>query len=106
MRAPSAPVVMNAARHPYLMASGPSSSGIITAPIVPPLNERAMPRARSVAGSVSTAVRRPPGNVAPSPRPSTARATAKPTNVPIPAWDMLAPVHTATASSMPMRRPK
>ena len=102
---PSAPVVRNAALQPYSIASGPRSSGIITAPMVPPLKDRAIPRARRWAGSVSTAVRRPPGNVAPSPSPSTARATANPRNDDISACDMLAPVHTATASSIPKRRP-
>ena len=87
------------------MASGPSSSGIITAPIVPPLNDSAMPRARMIGGSVSTAVRSPPGNVPPSPIPSTARASAKPTKLAIHEWAMLAAVHTATASSMPLRSP-
>ena len=73
--------------------------------MVPPLNESAMPRARFAGGSVSTAVRSPPGNVPPSPTPSTARASAKPAKLAIHECDMLAAVHTATASSMPLRRP-
>ena len=64
------------------MASGPSRSGIITAPIVPPLNDSAIPRARMLAGNDSTAVLSPPGNVAPSPSPRTARASANPANSP------------------------
>ncbi len=73
--------------------------------MVPPENDSAIARARRCAGSDSTAVRSPPGNVAPSPRPSTARAAAKPAKLPISACEALAPVHTATASSMPTRRP-
>ena len=88
-----------------LMASGPRRSGIITAPMVPPLNDKAMPRPRWAGDSVSTAVRRPPGNVPPSPTPSTARASAKPAKVAINECDMLAAVHTATASSIPLRSP-
>src|SRR5215831_14256134 len=87
------------------MASGPSISGIITAPIVPPLNDIAIARARRLAGNDSTAVRRPPGNVAPSPRPSSARAAANPAKLPMNACEALAPVHTATASSIPTRSP-
>ena len=96
---------MKAVFHPYWIASGPRSSGIMTAPMVPPLKDRAMPRARMLGGSVSTAVRSPPGNVPPSPSPSTARARAKPAKLAIAACDMLAAVHTPTASSMPTRRP-
>ena len=72
----------------------------MTAPIVPPLKERD-PARPGLAGSVSTAVRNPPGKVPPSPRPSTARASANPTKLVMAACDMLAAVHTPTASSMP-----
>ena len=47
---PSAPVARKAILQPYWIASGPSSSGIMTAPIVPPLKDSAMPRARRFAG--------------------------------------------------------
>jgi len=75
---PSAPVTKNALRQPYAAAIGTIRIGVTIAPIVPPANAVAMPRARKCEGSDSTAVRRPPGNVAPSPSPSTARAAAKP----------------------------
>jgi len=45
-------------------------SGAATPPSVPPLKDNATARPRLVAGSDSTAVRNPPGNVTPSPRPS------------------------------------
>jgi hypothetical protein len=54
---------------------------------------------------VSIAVRNPPGNIEPSPRPSAARATANPRNVEISAWLALDTAHSAIESAMPMRSP-
>src|SRR6266542_6722389 len=61
---PRTPVNTNAARHPYASARGPTINGVTIAPIVPPLNDVAMPRARRLAGRDSTAVLNPPGKVA------------------------------------------
>src|SRR5207249_10412640 len=77
---PKAPERTNAVRHPYWRASGTIIKGAATPPSVPPLNDNAMARARRLAGSESTAVLTPPGNVTPSPMPSKARAIAKPMN--------------------------
>src|SRR5579883_434468 len=65
----------------------------------------AMPRERRSGGRESAAVRRPPGNVAPSPNPSTARAVANPRRPATQAWATLAAVQIPTAMSIPRRRP-
>ena len=65
-----------------------------------------MPRERWSGGSVCMAVRRPPGKVAPSPKPSAARATAKLQNPDAKACDAEASVQAATAAVIPQRRPK
>ncbi len=75
------------------------------APSDPPLYATAMPRDCFWGGSVWTAVRAPPGNVAPSPNPSAARAAAKLSNPTASACDADAAVHSATASIMPQRTP-
>ena len=80
--------------------------GATIAPSDPPLYEIAMPRACFDGGRESIAVRKPPGNVAPSPKPSSARATAKPMKPPMNACEALAKVHNPTANNMPIRSPK
>ncbi len=86
-----------AARQPYLMAIGPARSGATTPPSVPPLNDSAIARARLLAGSDSTAVRKPPGNVTPSPKPSSARPSQTPSDRVIHPCDTLATVQMPTA---------
>ena len=73
--------------------------------LFPPLNDNAIARPRILAGSDSTAVLRPPGNVTPSPRPKSARAAAKPMNPYIQPCEMLATVQMPTPMSMPTRSP-
>jgi hypothetical protein len=55
------------------------------------------------------AVRNPPGNVAPSPNPSSARAAISPRNAAAPCptseCDALATLQIATAASIPVRSP-
>lgn len=80
-------------------------NGAATPPSVPPLNDKAMARARLVAGSDSTAVRRPPGKVTPSPKPRNARQIANPIKPAIHPCDTLAIVQIATPISMPTRNP-
>jgi len=104
-KSPSTPVSRNAVLHPYRNPIGTTIRGVTIAPIVPPLNEVAIPRARRFEGSDSTAVLKPPGKVAPSPKPSNPRANANPTKPVIHACDMLAALHSPTATSIPMRKP-
>ncbi len=66
-----------AGRHPHLRKIGVTMSGVTIAPSDPPLYDTAIPRACSVGRSVCITVRSPPGNVAPSPKPSAVRAMAK-----------------------------
>ena len=51
------------------------------------------------------AVRNPPGNIAPSPAPSAARATANPRNVDTSEWLALETIQMATEIAMPSRSP-
>ena len=95
-----------AARQPQASAIGVTMSGVTTAPSEPPLYATATPRARSVAGRVCVTVRSPPGKVAPSPKPSMIRATAKPAKPATKACEAEASDQTATARSMPSRTPK
>src|SRR6185295_19747032 len=67
---PSTPLRRKAVLQPNRSAIGMTIKGVTSAPMVPPLKEVAIPRARRFEGSDSTAVRNPPGNVAPSPKPS------------------------------------
>ena len=87
------------------MPIGTAISGAATPPSVPPLNDSAIARARLLAGSDSTAVRKPPGNVTPSPKPRSARPIANPINPVIHPCDTLAIVQMNTPISMPARRP-
>ena len=65
-----------------------------------------MPRARMLGGSVSTAVRSPPGNVAAFAESEHGASEGEAGEAsPSHACDMLAAVQTPTASSMPTRRP-
>ncbi len=64
-----------------------------------------MPRPRACGGSVWVTVRRPPGNVAPSPNPSAARAAANPPNPDASACEADAAVHIDTAAVIPRRSP-
>src|SRR5262249_21333061 len=102
---PNAPVMMNASCQPTHKASGPPIRAAPTPPSVPPLNDIAIARALRVAGSDSTAVRNPPGNVTPSPKPRKTRPAAKPITVVIQPCDTLAAVQIATPNSIPLRRP-
>ena len=97
--------MMNVARQPNRAATGTTINGVTIAPNVPPLNDMAIPVARRLAGRDSTAVLSPPGNVAPSPSPSTKRAAANPMNADIQAWEALDSVHNPTASNIPARSP-
>ena len=56
-------------------------------------------------GLESIDARSPPGKVAPSPKPSNARAAANPRNPAIHACDVLAIVQIVTAATMPTRNP-
>src|SRR5207248_4970180 len=103
--APNNPVATNAARQPYRSATGVIMTGARMAPIEAPLYEIPMPRDRLPRGRESAAVRRPPGNVAPSPKPSSARAAANPRSPVIHAWEALASDQIPTAINMPRRRP-
>ncbi len=84
---------------------GTAINGAATPPNVPPLNDKAIARARRFEGRDTTAVLRPPGNVTPSPKPRKARAIAKPMKPAIQPCETLAAVQSATPSSMPIRRP-
>ena len=64
-----------------------------------------MPRDCLLSGRESAAVRSPPGNVAPSPKPRSARAAAKSRSPVIHACEALATVQMPTAMSMPSRSP-
>src|ERR1022692_200544 len=89
-------VNQNAARHPHRRKIGVTTSGVTTAPSDPPLKATARPRPRRSSGSVCTTVRSPPGNVAPSPKPSAARAAAKLHKPPAKACATEAPVQNRT----------
>ena len=71
--------------------------------------EMAIPRAWRFGGKESSAVRNPPGKVAPSPNPNNARAAASPRKAAVPCptneCDRLATLQIATAASMPFRKP-
>ncbi len=102
---PATPVTIKALRQPYASAIGVTISGVMIAPSEPPLYATAIPRDCCFAGSQSMAVRKPPGNVAPSPNPRIARATAKPRKPERTACAPQAIVHMVTAIVMPRRRP-
>ena len=102
---PIRPVNQNAERQPQAKAIGVTISGVNSAPSAPPEYETAIPRERLSRGSVCTDVRRPPGKVAPSPNPSTARARPKLNRPDANTWQVEAMVHNETAAVIPVRRP-
>src|ERR1700677_833747 len=102
---PKSPVTRNAPRQPHASAMGVTISGVTIAPSDPPLYARASPLACCSGRSVWDAVRRPAGNVAPSPKPSTNRATANARNPYAKACDTEAAVQRATLRARPSRTP-
>ncbi len=102
---PTTPVNQNAPRQPHQRNIGVTTSGVTTAPSDPPLYATAKPRPRRSLGSVCTTVRSPPGKVAPSPKPSAARAAAKLHKPPAKACAIDASVQQETAIVIPRRNP-
>ena len=101
----SAPVAMNAQRHPsQRVIAGTSSAATITPTLLPAL-KIPVASARSFCGNHSATALTAAGKFPDSPAPSRARATPKPATVRARACPMAARLQTSTASASPKRTP-
>src|SRR5215207_2310094 len=98
-RKPSAPVTMNAHRHPQLSAIMGTKIGVRIAPTLLPALKIPVAKARSFFGNHSAVALMAPGKLPDSPKPSAARAIEKPFAVLASACDIAARLHVTIATA-------
>src|SRR6476659_500015 len=103
---PSAPIAMNAGRHPQLSAIHGTRIGVMIAPPFDPALNTPVASARSRDGNNSATVLIDDGKLPDSPRPSKKRATLNPPAVRASAIPIADKLHTVTDPAKPRRVPK
>src|SRR5215467_9345568 len=98
---PSAPVAMNAGRHPQLSAIHGTRIGVMIAPTFDPALNTPVASARSRDGNHSATVLIDAGKFPDSPRPSTKRAMLNPDAVRASAIPIADRLHTVTDPAKP-----